>query len=204
MGWAAAKAATDPVSRLYTVSAFANAGSDLIATVKQAKEFGVSGGKQTFAAFATYISDIHSLGLSDAKGLMFISVFYWDLNPKTRDFAKRFEVLRPGRMPSQGHAATYSSLTSYFTAAKQVGSTKEGANIVKNMRERGAFDDPLFGRTTVRIDGRAMYQTYLVKVKTPEESKGGWDYYNIVHKIPADQAFRTLKESKAAGCTLVP
>jgi branched-chain amino acid transport system substrate-binding protein len=55
-------------------------------------------------------------------------------------------------------------------------------------------DDKLFGKGTVRADGRKIHPMYLVEVKTPAESKGPWDYFKIRATIPAEEAFRPLSE----------
>ena len=96
--------------------------------------------------------------------------------------------------------ASGKSLVAYLAAVKKTGSAKEGATVVKAMRDMGPIDDPLFGKTTVRIDGRAIHDMLLVEVKKPEESKKPYDYYKIVSVIPADEAFRPLKDG---GCPLV-
>lgn len=184
------------------VVALASAGSDLVTAIKQSKEFGISAGGQTIAGFAVFLSDIHAIGLPDANGIQFMTSFYWDLNDNTRAFTKKFAAVRPGLVPTQVHAANYSGLMLYFDSARRAGTTKDGAKVVAAMRDKGRYDDPLFGPTTIRTDGRASFALYQVKVKTPQESKGKWDYYTIMTKVPPEQASRSLAESKAAGCAL--
>ena len=103
-----------------------------------------------------------------------------------------------------GQAGNYSALALYLDTVKQVGSAQDGRRVVAAMRERGEYDDPLFGRTHVRTDGRAVHPMYLAEVKRPEESRAPWDYYKIVTTIPPEAAAQPLAASRAAGCALVP
>lgn len=178
----------------------ANGGGDTINSIKAASEFGLLQGGQKLAGMLLFISDIHTLGLKTAQGLLLTTAFYWDLNDKTRAFGERFAKRNKGRYPSMTQAGAYSATLAYLAAVKKTGSAKEGATVVKAMRDMGPIDDPLFGKTTVRIDGRAIHDMLLVEVKKPEESKKPYDYYKIVSVIPADEAFRPLKDG---GCPLV-
>jgi branched-chain amino acid transport system substrate-binding protein len=180
----------------------ANAGGDTINALKQAAEFGIAGGRQELAAMAIFLSDVHSLGLETAQGLKLTTWFYWDLNETTRAFAKRFAARRGGQYPSMGQAGTYAASLLYLKAAKKAGSAIDGADVVATMRGFGEYDDPLFGRTQVRTDGRATHPIYLAEVKKPSESKGPYDYYKILATIPPEQSARSLVESRAAGCEL--
>ncbi|MBA4790773.1 MAG: ABC transporter substrate-binding protein [Rhizobiales bacterium] len=182
------------------VVGLANAGGDLVNSIKQAAEFGVVQGGQKLAGMLLFISDVHSLGLKNAQGLMLTTAFYWDLNAKTRAFAERFAKRNGGRYPTMTQAGTYSSTIAYLEAVKRVGSPDDGRAVVKAMRDAGTFDDPLFGKTFVRADGRAVHDMLLVEVKKPEESKGPYDYYKIAAVIPAEQAFRPLADG---NCPLV-
>lgn len=178
----------------------ANAGGDTINSIKAASEFGLLQGGQKLAGMLLFISDIHTLGLKAAQGLLLTTAFYWDMNDKTRAFAERFVKRNKGRYPSMTQAGAYSATLAYLAAVKKAGGTKDGAAIVKTMRDMGPIDDPLFGKTTVRADGRAIHDMLLVEVKKPEESKKAYDYYKVVSVIPAEQAFRPLKDG---GCPLV-
>ena len=184
------------------IIALANAGGDTINAIKQAAEFGMAGGRQELAAMAIFLSDVHSLGLETAQGLKLTTWFYWDLNDTTRAFAKRFAARRNGQYPSMGQAGTYAASLLYLKAAKKAGSVTDGANVVATMRGFGEYDDPLFGRTQIRTDGRATHPIYLAEVKKPSESKGPYDYYKILATIPPEQSARSLAESRAAGCEL--
>ncbi|OAF05296.1 ABC transporter permease [Bradyrhizobium centrolobii] len=175
----------------------ANGGGDTINAIKQAGEFGIVAGGQNLPAIVMFISDVHSLGLKLAQGLIITEAYYWDLNDKTRAFGKRF-MERVKRMPTMNQAATYSATLHYLKAVQAAG-TKDTKTVMAKMRElpvRDAFTD----NGSLRDDGRMVHSMYLFQVKKPEESKGPWDYYKLLAEVPADQAFRPLKDG---GCPLV-
>ena len=176
----------------------ANAGGDTINAIKQATEFGIVKGGQKLAGLVVFITDIHSLGLDRAQGLRLTEAFYWDLNDKTRAFSKRFGAKFKGKMPTMVQAGFYSATLRYLQAVKETGTDKAETVMAKLKSEK--WDDPLFGPSYIRIDGRAMHNMYLFEVKTPSESKGPWDYYKLIATIPGEQAFRPLDEG---GCPLV-
>ncbi|WP_407169845.1 ABC transporter substrate-binding protein [Bradyrhizobium sp. ORS 111] len=175
----------------------ANGGADTINTIKQAAEFGIVAGGQNLAGIVMFISDIHSLGLKLAQGLIITEAYYWDLNDRTRAFGKRFSE-RMKRMPTMNQAATYSATLHYLNAVKAAG-TRDTKPVLAKMREtpvRDAFTD----NGVVREDGRMVHSMFLFEVKKPEESKGPWDYYKVLAEVPGDQAFRPLKDG---GCPLI-
>jgi branched-chain amino acid transport system substrate-binding protein len=176
----------------------ANAGGDTTNAIKQAAEFGITKGGQKLAGLLVFLTDVHALGLQTAQGLTFTETFYWDQNDQSRAFAKRFSALDKGIYPTMVHAGVYASVLHYLKAVEALKSD-DGTKVVAKMKEM-ATDDPLFGKGTIRADGRKIHPAYLVQVKTPAESKGPWDYYKIVATIPADQAFRPLADG---GCPLV-
>jgi branched-chain amino acid transport system substrate-binding protein len=179
----------------------ANAGGDTTNTIKQASEFGIVAGGQKLAGLLLFITDVHALGLKVAQGLNFTETFYWDLNDGTRAFSKRFsERMKNKAQPSMVQAGVYSGLIHYFkTLDGMGGNPHDGAKVVAKMKEMPT-DDPLFGKGTIRVDGRKIHPAYLFEVKKPEESKGPWDYYKLIGTTPGDQAFRPLSES---ACPLV-
>jgi branched-chain amino acid transport system substrate-binding protein len=179
----------------------ANAGGDTTNTIKQASEFGIVSGGQKLAGMLLFLSDIHSLGLNVAQGLNFTETFYWDMNDQTRAFSKRFsEHMKTKAEPTMVQAGVYAGLLHYFKALEALGGNPhDGAKVVAKMKELPT-DDPLFGKGSIRVDGRALHPAYLFEVKKPSESKGPWDYYKLVGTTPADQAFRPLSESE---CPLV-
>ena len=175
----------------------ANAGGDTTNTIKQAAEFGIVAGGQKLAGLLLFITDVHSLGLKVAQGLNFTETFYWDLNDGTRAFSKRFsERMKNKAMPSMVQAGVYSGLVHYFKTLEAMGGNPhDGAKVVAKMKELPT-DDPLFGKGTIRADGRKLHPAYLFEVKKPSESKGPWDFYKLVGTVPGEQAFTPLSESK--------
>ena len=176
----------------------ANAGGDTTNSIKQAAEFGIVKGGQSLAGLLVFITDVHALGLPTAQGLIFTETFYWDLNDKTRAFAKRFVERDKGIHPTMVHAGVYSAVLHYLKAVEALKSD-DGTKVIAKMKEMPT-DDPLFGKGTIRVDGRKIHPAYLVEVKKPAESKAPWDYYKIRATIPADQAFRPLDQGE---CPLV-
>lgn len=180
------------------VVGLANAGGDTINAVKQASEFGITQGGQALAALLMFINDVHALGLDVAQGLVLTGAFYWDKNDQTREFSARFQERNAGQKPSMIEAGVYASVLHYLKAVEAVGD-KDAAKVMAKMKEMPT-DDPLFGKGTIRADGRKLHDMYLFRVKKPDQSKGPWDYFETVATIPADKAFRPLAEG---GCSLV-
>ncbi len=181
------------------VIGLANAGADTINAIKQGAEFGIVKGGQQFAGLLVFLTDVHSLGLNIAQGLLLTESFYWDLNDDTRAFSKRFAKLHKGAMPTMGQAGVYSAVLHYLRAVEALKSDAPGDKVVAKMKAMPT-DDPVFGKGRIRQDGRKIHNMYLFEVKKPSESKGAWDYYKLRATIPADQAFRPEKEG---GCPLV-
>jgi branched-chain amino acid transport system substrate-binding protein len=181
------------------VLGLANAGSDTINCIKQAKEFGL---KMRLAGLLVFLSDVHSLGLDICQGLALTESFYWDHDTGTRAFSDRFIKAVPGKRPTMVQAGTYSSALHYLKVASAMGAAKakaDGAATVAQMKATPT-DDECFGKGSIRIDGRKIHPSYLFEVKKPSESKGAWDYYKQIGMTPADEAFRPLNEG---GCPLV-
>jgi branched-chain amino acid transport system substrate-binding protein len=181
------------------VIGLANAGGDTINSIKQAAEFGINKGGQNLAGLLVFISDVHSLGLQTAQGLVLTSPFYWDLNDNTRAWSKEFAAGNKGRMPTLIHAGVYASVLHYLKALEQLKSDADGVKVVDQMKAMPT-DDKLFGKGSIRVDGRKIHDAYLFEVKKPSESKGPWDYYKLRATIPAAEAFRPLSQSE---CPLV-
>ncbi|WP_099865457.1 ABC transporter substrate-binding protein [Pararhizobium haloflavum] len=179
------------------VIGLANAGGDTVNAITQASEFGITQAGQALAGLLMFVNDVHALSLETAQGLVLTESFYWDLNDDTRAWSERY-MEEAGDMPSMVQAGVYGSVLHYLKAVEQVGSTNAD-EVVAAMKEMPT-DDPLFGQGEVRADGRKMHDMYLFQVKTPEESEGDWDYYNLLATIPAEEAFRPLDEG---GCSLV-
>jgi branched-chain amino acid transport system substrate-binding protein len=177
----------------------ANAGGDTINSVKQAAEFGITQGGQNLAALLVFLTDVHSLGLKTAQGLVFTAAWYWDLTDDDRAFAKAFAADNKGMHPTMVQAGVYSAVMHYLKAVEALGSDADGAAVVAKMKEMPT-DDKLFGKGQVRADGRKIHDLYLFEVKTPAESKAPWDYYKLRATIPAADAFRPLDQG---DCPLV-
>jgi len=180
------------------VIGLANAGGDTTNSIKQAAEFGIVKGGQSLAGLLVFLSDIHALGLPTAQGLIVTNTFYWDTNDQTRAWAKRFAALSGGKYPTMVQAGSYAAVLHYLKAVEALKSD-DGTKVVAKMKEMPT-DDPLFGKGTIRADGRKIHPAYLMEVKKPSESKGPYDYYKVRATIPADQAFRPLADG---GCSLV-
>jgi branched-chain amino acid transport system substrate-binding protein len=181
------------------VIGLANAGADTINSIKQASEFGIVQGGQSLAGLLVFITDVKSLGLQIAQGLVLTEAWYWDQNDANREFAKKFAAQNNGIYPSMVHAGVYSAVTHYLKAVEALKSDADGKAVVAKMKEMPT-NDKLFGQGTVRADGRKIHPMYLFEVKKPSESKGPWDLYKLRATIPADEAFRPLSEG---GCPLV-
>ena len=180
------------------VIGLANSSVDAINSIKQAHDLGAVAQGMRVAALIMLINDVHGLGLEAGQGLYLTEPFYWDLNDRTRAFSDRFASRLGGRRPSMIQAGVYASMIHYMKAVRAAGTT-DGLTVVAKMKELPA-DDPLFGRGSIRADGRTLHDMYLFQVKTPAESKGPWDYYKLITTTPAAEAFRPLSDG---GCPLV-
>ena len=176
----------------------ANAGGDTINSIKQAAEFGIVKGGQKLAGLLVFLPDVHGLGLNTAQGLQITESWYWDLNDASRAFAKRFAAQHGGKYPSSDHAGVYAGVLHYLKAV-DAAKTDDGTKVVAKMKELPT-DDPLFGKGSIRADGRKIHPVYLFEVKMPSESKGPYDYYKVLQTIPADKAFRPIDQG---NCPLV-
>ncbi len=179
------------------VVAMAGSGTTFVNAVKSAAEFGLAASGKTVAGLLVWDTDVHSLGLETAQGMILTNAFYWDRDDETRAFAKKFEE-RVGRPPHMGDAGDYSSTMHYLRAVQAVGTT-DTKKVMEKMRETPVND--FFAKNgKIREDGRMVHDMYVYQVKTPDESKGEWDLLKLVTTIPGDKAFRPLSDSK---CPLV-
>ena len=180
------------------VVGLANAGGDTINAIKQAAEFGLmKSGGQKVSPLLAFITDIDSIGLETAQGLLLAEAFYWDLNDDTRAFSKRF-MERIKRMPTAAQAGIYSSVSHYLKAVKAAGST-DSAAVMKIMKDT-PINDMFAKNGRIREDGRMVHDMYLFEVKKPSESKARWDDYKLLATIPGNEAFQSLDASR---CPLV-
>jgi branched-chain amino acid transport system substrate-binding protein len=181
------------------VVAFANAGADTSNSLKQAAEFGLAQ-RQKLAALIMGQNNVRALGLQASQGILLLVPFYWDMNEASRTFARRFQQRHPkNNMPNDMQAGVYSAVLHYLKAVDKVGGAGDGKAVAAAMKSIPT-EDPLFGKGSIRADGRKVHPMYMFQVKSPAESKGDWDFYKVVATIPAEQAFRPLGEG---GCSLV-
>ena len=176
------------------VVGLANAGGDTINAIKQAAEFGLTrSGGQKLSPLLAYVTDIDSVGLETAQGLILAESFYWDLNDETRAFTKRFQA-RVKRAPTSSQAGVYSSVLHYLNAVKAAGTT-DAAQVIKIMKDT-PINDMFAKNGRIRADGRMVHDMYLFEVKKPSESKARWDYYKLIATVPGDEAFQSLEASR--------
>jgi len=167
------------------VIGLANAGGDTINSIKTANEFGISK-TQKVAGLLVFINDIHALGLPVAKGMLLTEAFYWDMNPETRAWSRRY-FERMKKMPNMIQAGTYSSVTHYLRAVRAAG-TDDAAAVMAQMKAT-PINDFFVKNGRIREDGRMLREMYVFEVKQPDESTYPWDYYKLKATIPAEQAF---------------
>ena len=181
------------------VVALAVAGGDTTTSLKQAAEFGLPA-KQSMVSLIFTLNNVPALGLKASQGVLTVNPFYWDMNEETRAFSRRFQKrAHNGAMPNDMQAGVYSAVLHFLKAVDKVGGAGDGKAVVAAMKAMPT-DDPLFGKGRIREDGRKLHPMYLLQVKSPEESKGDWDYYKVISTIPAEQAFRPMNEG---NCPLV-
>ena len=169
----------------------ANAGMDTVNAIKQAAEFGLVKGGQRIAALIVFESDVQSLGLPVAQGLVLTTAFYWDLNDETRAWTKRFRA-KKDKLPNITTAGVYSATLHYLKAVQAAG-TDDPKAVMAKMREM-PINDMMTKNGKLREDGRVIRDMYLFQVKTPAESKSKDDIYKLLATVPGDEAFRPLKD----------
>jgi branched-chain amino acid transport system substrate-binding protein len=175
------------------VVGLANAGGDTINAIKQGAEFGLMKGGQKMSPLLAFITDIDSIGLDTAQGIVLAEAWYWDLNDDTRAFTKRF-MEKIKHAPTSAQAGIYSSVLHYLKAVKAAGTTDPAA-VMKAMKS-APINDMFAKNGKIREDGRMIHDMYLFEVKKPSESKGRWDDYKLLATIPGDQAFQPLEASR--------
>jgi branched-chain amino acid transport system substrate-binding protein len=177
----------------------ANAGGDTINAIKQGAEFGITAGGQQFAGLLVFVTDVNALGLKTAQGLVLTETWYWDMNDANRAWTKRWQAERQGKFPSMVVAGVYAETLHYLKAVATLKSAADGKAVVNQMKAMPT-DDPLFGKGYIRPDGRKIHPAYLFQVKKPEESKYAGDVYTLRATIPAEEAFRPMKDD---NCPMV-
>jgi branched-chain amino acid transport system substrate-binding protein len=177
----------------------ANAGGDTINSIKAGAECGIAAGGQKFAGLLVFSSDVAALGLQTAQGLTLTETWYWDANDNNRAWTKRWQAERAGKFPTMVQAGVYAGTMHYLKAVAALKSSADGKAVVAKKKELPT-DDVLFGKGTIRPDGRKLHDAYLFEVKKPAESKHPGDFYHLRATIPAAEAFRSLKDGQ---CPLV-
>ena len=176
------------------VIGLANAGTDTTNSIKQAAEFGITSAGQSLAGLLLFISDVDSLGLQIAQGLSLTTGFYWDMDDETRAWSAKYEQ-KTGKKPTMVQAGVYSSVLHYLRAVDAAG-TDEGLKVANKMKELPVKD--MFAKNgKILANGRMAHDMYLARVKQPSQSKGRWDYYDILRTIPADEAYQ---KAELSGC----
>jgi branched-chain amino acid transport system substrate-binding protein len=181
-----------------SVIGLGNAGTDMINAIEQGTRLGIVQGGQHFAGLLVMVTDVHGLGLNMGQGLLLAESFYWDLNAETRAWSTRFARRHWGAMPTMTQAGVYAAVLHYLKAVDALKSD-DGTRVIAKMKALPT-DDPLFGKGSIREDGRKIHPMYLFEVKKPSESKGPWDLYKLRATIPAAEAFRPMDRG---GCPLV-
>ncbi|WP_343733405.1 ABC transporter substrate-binding protein [Duganella sp.] len=172
----------------------ANAGGDAINSIKAANEFGITK-KMKLAGLLIFINDVHSLGLNLTQGMYLTDGWYWDANPETREWSKRY-FSKMKKEPSMLQAADFSAASNYLKAVKAVG-TDDADKVIAYLKAN-KINDMFAKNGVIRPDGRMVHDMYLMEVKKPSESKYPWDYYKVVATIPGDQAYATKAETKCS------
>jgi branched-chain amino acid transport system substrate-binding protein len=168
-----------------------NAGANTTNAIEQGTRLGIVQHGQHFAGLLVFLSDVHALGLNKAQGLILSESFYWDLDDQTRAWSARFARRHWGAMPTMAQAGVYAAVLHYLKAVDALKSD-DGTAVIAKMKAMPT-DDPLFGKGTIRQDGRKIHPMYLFEVKKPSESKGPWDFYKLRATIPAAEAFRPIE-----------
>jgi branched-chain amino acid transport system substrate-binding protein len=184
------------------VIGLANAGADTQNCVKQAAEFGLTRRGIKLASLLLFVNDVHGMGLQTAQGLVCTESFYWDLNDKTRAWTERMLRRIPNNYPNMIHAGCYSGALHFLKTVAAMGvpaAKASGLDLVNRMKAQPS-EDELFGKATIRPDGRRLIPSYLFEVKTPAESTKPWDYYKLLQTTPAEEAFRPLGDG---GCAFL-
>lgn len=175
-------------------------GADMVNCLKQANEFGLRS-KMRMAALVMFLNDINALGLPLTQGLLHTNSFYWDANERSRAFTNRVLPKMQGAYPGMVHAGCYAGTLHYLKAVAGLGvaeAKRSGGAAIARMKAMPA-DDDAFGRTTIRADGRALVPAFLLRVKSPQESRGPWDYCSVVTEIAGNDAAKPLAQ---VGCPL--
>lgn len=178
------------------VIGIANAGNDTVNTIKQAGEFGLVEQGQSLAALIFFLQDVHSLGLKTTQGTYLTTASYWDIDEPSRAWSRQF-MEKAGMMPSMLHAGVYGAVLHYLKAVQQAG-TDDPDKVAAAMKAL-PINDAFTRDAKIRADGRVLRDMYLARVKKPADSRGPWDYFEIIRKIAPEDSVWPLSESKCAA-----
>jgi len=179
------------------VIGLANAGQDTVNAIKQANQFRIVQSGQKLAGMLVFLTDVHSMGLDIAQGLQFTTAFVWNQNEESTAWSNRFNE-RHGAMPTMVQAGVYSAVTNYLNAVKETGT--DDTETVRAKLGEMTLNDMFVKGGKIAPNGSMLHDMYLVEVKKPSESKSEWDLLNVISKIPADQAYISMADTK---CSLV-
>lgn len=175
------------------VVALANAGPDLVTTIKQAREFGMS---SKLAAMLVFTNNVVSMGLDVAQGMKFPVAFYWDRNEASRAWGQRFMARNGKQVPTMGHALAYVATQHYLKSVDKAG-TDDAKTIAKTIRDI-PIDNAMISNPKIQSNGRVVMDLMIAEVKTPKESKDtAADLYKILYTIPGANLFTPADKS---GC----
>ena len=175
------------------VIAFANSAGDTVNSIKQAAEFGLTGGRQKLAALLMFETNIHAIGLQAAGGVYAAVWSYWDTDDRTRAWSRRF-FQRIGAMPTMAQTGSYSGTLHYLKAVQAAG-TFDTSAVMDRMRAL-PVEDTFVRNGVLRADGRVVKDVWLGRIKTASESKAEWDYVELLQTVPGSQAFRSVADSR--------
>jgi branched-chain amino acid transport system substrate-binding protein len=170
-------------------------GAPNINIMKQAREFGLPTSTQKVGGMIDILTDVKSTGLQVMEGQEYATSFYWNMDDRTRSFAKRFHA-KMGKMPTNNQAGSYSAALQYLKAVNAIGS-KEPEKIFAYLKKT-KIDDATIRNGTLRFDGRLVRDMYLVRAKKPSEQKSEWDFYDVVATISPEKAYGPVSDSKCS------
>ena len=169
-------------------------GADAVNAVKQAREFGLLS-SMGVVVHTFYPTDLLALGPETAEGMIWVTSFYWDRDEASRQWTKRF-LSSSNVIPTRIHAGTYSAVLNCLRAVEATDSD-DGPTVAAKMKGTPLVDE-LFQGEHIRDDGRVMLPLFAMRSKGPKEIRYNNDIAEIVGTIPAEQAYRPVREGSCA------
>lgn len=177
------------------VIALANAGPDLVTTIKQAREFAVS---SKLAALLVFTNNVVAMGLDVARDMKFPVAFYWDRNEASRAWGQRIMARNGKQVPTMGHALAYVATQHYLKSVAKAG-TDNAQAIARTIREL-PIDNDMISNAKIQSNGRVVMDLMVVQVKGPKDSKDPQaDLYNVLHTVPGANLFTPAEKSGCAS-----